>query len=123
MAIPYRPAECRTATVRFPARTAGYSIRLGVYKYKLEAEWNGYPAIMPGLPPEGGELYVLDAQPPANSTGMRLLVVDGAAVDASGGVHIIGLSTADKVHFAAVMPGAVLDQGDLTVTRGQFDYY
>jgi hypothetical protein len=95
----------------------------GVYKYKLEAEWNSYPAIMPGLPPEGGELYVLDPNPPANASGMRLLVADGATVDATGGIHIIGLSSADKVHFAAVMPGAVLDQGDLTVTRGQFDYY
>jgi hypothetical protein len=78
---------------------------------------------MPGLPPEGGELYVLDPNPPANAPGIRLLVADGATVDATGGIHIIGLSSADKVHFAAVMPGAVLDQGDLTVTRGQFDYY
>jgi hypothetical protein len=79
----------------------------GIYQYTIDANWNGYPAFMPGLPPTGGEIYVLEAQPPANATG----------------IHIIGRSTADKVHYTVVMPGAVLDQGDLPVNNGQFDYY
>jgi hypothetical protein len=95
----------------------------GIYTYRIQANWNGNPAIMPGLPPTGGYIYVTEAQPPANAPGIRILTADGAAIDPVTGVHIIGLSTADKVKYAAVMPGAVLDQGELTVTRGQFDYY
>jgi hypothetical protein len=37
-------------------------------------------------------------------------------------LRILGKSTADSIHYTAVMPGAVLDQGNLTVTNGQFDY-
>ncbi len=95
----------------------------GIYVYHIEANWEGNPAIMPGLPPEGGELYVLEANPPAGAQGLRVTLKDAAAIDPVTGLHIIGLSTAENVHFTAVMPGAVLDQGDLSVTNGQFDYY
>lgn len=95
----------------------------GIYLYTVDANWNGNPAIVPGLPPTGGELYVLEAQPPANAKGIQVTVPDGTTFDPVNGIHIIGTSTADKVHFAAVMPGAVLDQGELTVTNGQFDYF
>jgi len=95
----------------------------GIYTYTVDANWNGYTAIMPGLPPSGGEIYVLEAQPPANATGIQLTVRDGTTFDPVAGIHITGLSTAGKVHYTVVMPGAVLDQGDLTVTNGQFSYY
>ena len=78
---------------------------------------------MPGLPTGGGELYVLEAQPPAGATGIEIVTKDGATFDPVIGIHIIGKSSADKVHFTVVMPGAVLDQGDLPVVNGQFDYY
>jgi len=65
---------------------------------------------------------VVEANPPANAKGMQIMIPDGTTFDPLTGIHIIGKSTADKVHFTAVMPGAVLDQGDLTVTNGQFDY-
>ncbi len=51
-----------------------------------------------------------------------VLTADGTAFDAEAGTHIAGLSTADKVHVTAAMPGAVLDHGDLPVSHGQFDY-
>jgi hypothetical protein len=51
------------------------------------------------------------------------VTADGTTFDPVAGTHIIGKSTADTVHFTAVMPGAVLDQGELPVTNGQFDYY
>jgi hypothetical protein len=95
----------------------------GIYVYNIEANWNGNPAIMPGLPPGGGEIYVLEAQPPANATGIQVATPDGTTFDPVAGIHVTGKSTADKIHFTVVMPGAVLDQGDLTVTNGQFDYY
>jgi hypothetical protein len=65
---------------------------------------------------------VLDAQPPAGATGIQILTPDGVTFDPVQGVHILGKSTADTIHYTAVMPGAVLDQGNLTVTNGQFDY-
>jgi hypothetical protein len=95
----------------------------GIYQYSIDANWNGYPAVMPGLPKEGGQLYVLEAQPPPNATGIQVTTPDGTTFDPVAGIHIVGLSTADTVHYTVVMPGAVLDQGDLTVTRGQFNYY
>jgi hypothetical protein len=95
----------------------------GLYMYTIDANWNGNPAIMPGLPPGGGELYVLEAQPPANATGIQVETADGTTFDPVAGIHITGKSTADKIHFAVVMPGAVLDHGDLIVNNGQFDYY
>ncbi len=94
----------------------------GVYTYTIDGNWNGNPAIMPGLPPSGGDIYVLEAQPPAGAKGIRITNPDGAAVDPVSGLHIIGLSTADKIRYAAVMPGAVLAQGEIPVTNGQFDY-
>ena len=95
----------------------------GIYVYNLAANWNGNPAIMPGLPPQGGQLYVLEAQPPANAKGIQITVPDGTTFDPSAGMRITGASTADTVHYTVVMPGAVLDEGDLTVTGGQFYYY
>jgi hypothetical protein len=95
----------------------------GIYQYTIDANWNGYPAVMPGLPPTGGEIYVLEAQPPANATGIQIVTADGTTFDPVAGIHIIGRSTAATVHYTVVMPGAVLDQGDLAVNNGQFDYY
>jgi hypothetical protein len=95
----------------------------GLYKFTLDANWNGNPAIMPGLPKEGGEIYVLEAQLPPGATGIQVTNADGATFDPVAGVHITGKSTADKIRYAVVMPGAVLESGDLTVANGQFDYY
>jgi len=95
----------------------------GIYTYTISANWNGYPAVMPGLPAGGGEIYVLEAQPPAGATGIQVLTADGTTFDPVAGIHIIGKSSADQVRYTVVMPGAVLDQGYLPVSNGQFDYY
>jgi hypothetical protein len=94
----------------------------GIYTYTVDASWNGYKPFMPGLPATGGEIYALESNPPANAPGIRIMVPDGTTFDPVTGIHIIGKTTADTVHFTAVMPGAVLDQGNLTVSNGQFDY-
>jgi hypothetical protein len=95
----------------------------GVYRFQVEGEWNGKRAVMPGLPAEGGDLYVLEAKAPEGAKGIEIMTVDGATFDPIQGIHIVGKSTAETVRFAAVMPGAVLQQGDVTVVNGQFDYY
>jgi hypothetical protein len=95
----------------------------GLYRYTIDANWNGNPAVMPGLPESGGVIYVLEAQPPANATGIQFTVADGTTFDPTAGTHITGTSTASSVNFTAVMPGAVLDMGDLPVVNGKFDYY
>jgi hypothetical protein len=95
----------------------------GVYRFQVEGDWNGHRAVMPGLPEEGGELYVLEAKPPEGAKGIEITNADGSTFDAVQGVHIVGKTTAESVHYAAVMPGAVLTQGDVTVVNGQFDYY
>ncbi len=38
------------------------------------------------------------------------------------GVHITGTTTADQVSYAAVIPGAVIEQGKLAVSGGMFTY-
>jgi hypothetical protein len=95
----------------------------GMYTYRVDADWNGYRAVMPGLPATGGNLYVLEAQQPANATGIQVTVPDGKTFDPVAGIHITGTSTADNVQYALVMPGAVLDQGELPVIGGKFDYF
>jgi len=95
----------------------------GLYNYTIQATWNGYPAVMPGLPATGGEIYVLEAQPLPGATGMQITTPDNTTFSPLAGTHITGTSTSSSVHFTAVMPGAVLDSGDLPVTNGTFDYF
>jgi len=95
----------------------------GIYTYSIDADWNGHPAVMPGLPATGGNLFVLEANPPAGATGLQLTVQDAATFDAVAGTHVTGTSTAEVVHYTVVMPGAVLDEGDLPVVNGKFDYF
>jgi hypothetical protein len=94
----------------------------GIYQYTIDADWNGYAAIMPGLPVSGGQLFVIEPTP-AGAPGIQVTVPDGTTFDPVAGIHITGLSTAAKIQYAAVMPGAVLDQGEINVVNGAFDYY
>jgi len=95
----------------------------GLYMYNVTASWNGNSAIMPGLPSSGGEIYVIENQPPPSPSGLQVTTADGTTFDPVAGVHLTGTSTASKVHFTAIMPGAVLDSGDLPVTNGKWDYF
>lgn len=95
----------------------------GIYRYHLDAEWQGYKAIMPGLPASGGEFYVVEKDRPADAGGITLDLKETTTFPADGGLTIAGNSTAQSVYYAAVMPGAVLGQGTLTVTNGKFQFY
>jgi hypothetical protein len=94
----------------------------GVYRYWLEADWQGYKGYMPGLPREGGEMYVMESQKPANVPALKINLPEQSRFSASGTLTITGMSTASTVHYAAVIPGAVLGQGDITVLNGTWEY-
>jgi Zn-dependent metalloprotease len=93
----------------------------GVYRYRLRGSWNGFEGRMPGLPEEGGEFYVYSKAP----AGAARLKLDGATTrtfSASGSLAFSGSSTAPEVHYALITPGAVIEQGDLPVRGGKFQY-
>jgi len=99
----------------------------GVYRYQLSATWtddNGttFTGKMPGLPDTGGEFYVYTASPSAPASGFTVELPGESSFEPDGTLMVSGISTADKVHYALIMPGAVLDQGELPVTNGAFQY-
>jgi len=94
----------------------------GIYRFWIEADWKGYRGFMPGLHPEGGEFYVIEKARSANAQGLRLDLPSELRFSPSRSLTISGTSTASSVHFAAVIPGAVIDQGDLAVNGGKFEY-
>ena len=94
----------------------------GVYRYQIAASWNGFTGRMPGLPESGGEFFVYSPARPAGAAGLR---IDGASqrtFSASTGVTIAGSTTAPIVHYTLITPGAVIEQGDLAVQGGRFQY-
>jgi hypothetical protein len=95
----------------------------GVYRYTLDGEWEGNRAIMPGLPAMGGEFYVVEKNKAVDAPELNLYLPAESTFDPLSGIHINGASAAKQVYFAAVIPGAVIDQGYLPVTNGRFDYF
>ena len=99
----------------------------GVYRYQLGATWTDgsgttFTGKMPGLPEAGGEFYVFTASPPVPSVGFTVELPGESSFEPDGTLTVSGISTADKVRYALIMPGAVLDQGELPVTNGAFRY-
>jgi hypothetical protein len=94
----------------------------GVYTYTLEGEWQGYKGYMPGLPKRGGYMYVVEKERPAGAPELKLNLAPQSYFVPDKGVTITGASTASFVHYAAVIPGAVIDQGVLPVRNGKFEY-
>jgi hypothetical protein len=95
----------------------------GLYRYRLQGEWQGHQAVMPGLPSTGGDLYVIEKSRPAGVPELKLDSPEEALMDPVTGIIIKGRSTAKQVHYAAVMPGAVLDEGYAEVKNGVFEYH
>ena len=94
----------------------------GVYRYTVDADWNGYKGLVPGLPKEGGMMFVIEADRPANAPTLKFDLPPLSKFDAAKGTKFTGTTTAATVHYAAVMPGTVLAQGALPVTNGKFEY-
>lgn len=94
----------------------------GLYKYTVESDWNGFKGLVPGLPEEGGEIYVIEKEKPAGANGIAFNLPPLSKFDAAKGTKFTGSSTADEISFAMIIPGAVLEQGSLPVTDGKFEF-
>ena len=95
----------------------------GVYRYTLEAEWDGHPGRMPGLPAAGGEFYVYRKERPAGASGLSLDLPVQSPFSPLAGLRIGGTSSAPSVRYALITPGAVVEQGELPVENGRFSYF
>jgi hypothetical protein len=95
----------------------------GIYRFHLDGTWNGARAVMPGLPADGGFLYVVDKDKPANAPEINLNLARESSFNAALGLNITGTSTADRICYAAIIPGAVIDQGEIPVVNGKFTYF
>lgn len=92
----------------------------GIYRVEVSADWQGFTGTIPGLPSTGGEFYVLGAPKPVGEQG---LVVDRSKetlFSLSDKLRIEGHSTGTSVHYALIMPGAVIAQGEVPVQNGSF---
>jgi hypothetical protein len=94
----------------------------GVYNYKVTGTWGGFEGRMPGLPESGGIFFVIPGALPVGAPGLRVDLPNQSTFPADGSLTVTGHSTADKVSYALLMPGAVLEQGELPVAGGQFSY-
>ena len=69
-----------------------------------------------------GEFCVVEKERPANAPPLRLDLPEESSFLPKAALRITGWSTAQTVHYAAVITGAVVDQGSLTVNGGKFEY-
>jgi len=93
----------------------------GVWVYNVKATWNGYEGRVPGLPDMGGYIFVIE-NGTAPGPGMTLKMRTEQTFSPTEGLEIRGQTSASEVHFAAIIPGAVLEEGALPVTGGEFRY-
>ncbi len=94
----------------------------GLYRYTVDGEWNGYKALVPGLPKNGGEIYVVEKQKPANAPGITFNLPPLSKFDPAKPTKFTGVSTAKEINYAMIIPGAVLAQGVIPVTNGKFEF-
>jgi hypothetical protein len=94
----------------------------GVYRYTIDSNWNGFSGLVPGLPKDGGEFYVVEKERPAGAKGLTFDLPPLSKFDPVKGTKFVGTSTAKVVHYAVVIPGAVLMQGTLPVVGGKFEF-
>ncbi|NLI90692.1 MAG: hypothetical protein GX434_00410 [Peptococcaceae bacterium] len=96
--------------------------QLGIYVYQVSSSWEGYEGSVPGLPEEGGYLFVKTKET-GSSSCLKLNLKNQQVFDVKSGLRIQGASGADAVYYAAVTPGAVVDQGKIPVQDGKFEFY
>ena len=96
----------------------------GVYRFWIEAEWQGQKGYMPGVPPEGGLIFVIEKDRPngAPPQSLALNLAPQTVFSANKPLTITGMSNAAEVSYAAVIPGAAIEQGKLAVSGGMFTY-
>jgi hypothetical protein len=94
----------------------------GLYRYTVDGNWNGYTALVPGLPKDGGAIYVIEKEKPANASGLTFDLPPLTKIDPSKATKFVGRSTAKEINYALIIPGAVLAQGALPVNNGKFEF-
>ena len=94
----------------------------GPYRYWLEGEWQGFKGFMPGLPPNGGEFYVIDKDRPAGAVDIRLNLANQSTFNPAQPLTISGTTTAATVNYALIIPGCVIEEGQLVPKAGRFEY-
>jgi hypothetical protein len=92
----------------------------GVYRCQVSANWSGYTGTIPGLPAEGGEFYVIGGTKPVGAQGLIVDRSKESVFSLSTQLKIEGRSTGTAVHYALIMPGAVIAQGTTNVVDGKF---
>jgi hypothetical protein len=103
------------------ARATGSDTIQRVWVYTVSATWNGFKGRVPGLPDEGGYIFVLENKNP-NGPGITLNLSEQQAFSPTDGLEIHGNSSASQVYFAAIIPGTVLEEGKIPVANGKFIY-
>jgi len=93
----------------------------GVWSYIVKATWNSQEGRVPGLPDTGGYIFVIE-NGTAVGRGMILKMRGEQSFSPTDGFEVIGESSASEVYFAAIIPGAVLEQGVIPVNKGEFRY-
>lgn len=96
--------------------------QVGLYRYWIEGEWQGHSGSMPGLPRDGGYLFVFDGTAAADPAALSSGLPSWSSFPAEAGFTVKGKTSCDKVYYAALMPGAVLAQGELPVVDGAWQY-
>jgi hypothetical protein len=94
----------------------------GVYYYKVEGEWKGHKGYMPGLPKEGGQIYVFNPEDTGIDSNLKLDVGGLKYFPVNKGFTVKGSSTANEIYYSILMPGAVIEQGKIRVKKGKFEY-
>jgi len=92
----------------------------GVYRCNVSAVWNGNTGTIPGLPAEGSEFYVMGTKP-AGALGLTVDRSKESIFSLATQLKIDGSSTGSSVHYALIMPGAVIAQGAVNVVDGKFE--
>ena len=96
--------------------------KAGLWVYNVTATWNNTQGRVPGMPSEGGWVFVIEGGP-APASGMMLNLSARQTFSPTFGLNVAGNSTASNVYYAAIIPGAVLEEGILQVNNGTFQYY
>jgi hypothetical protein len=93
----------------------------GVWVYTVNATWNGYQGHVPGLPDSGGWIYVIE-NGTAPGPGITMKMPMQQTFLPTVGLNLTGQTTASKIYYAVIIPGAVLEEGVLPVANGTFTY-
>ena len=93
----------------------------GAYSYSVQSDWQGFEGRIPGLTPGVGYIFVLEKNRP-KGMGVKLNLKNQQSFSPVDGLLIEGTTTAAVVYYTAITPGAIVEQGQLTVTNGRFFY-